>query len=487
MDASAPIFFVAGAAVGAVGAATLVWRAAERTSAMRAQAAQADAQLRAAADRARDEAERASLVRDVERLGREAAAQAAASAEARERAAALAAELAGERRAAAERAGDRVAAEVRLREAFASVSADALRVSGEQFLQLARATLGETHHQSAEALRERERAVDALVTPIREALTKVDGALQQAAVDRASAEAALRAQLAHVAEGQRELSGRTKTLVDALRTPHGRGRWGEIQLRRVCEMAGMIEHCDFVEQASVDDGRLRPDLLVRLPGGKIVVVDAKAPLDAYLSAAEAPDDVAREARLRDHARQVRDHVARLSAKAYWGQFAETPEFVVMFLPGESVFGAALQHDPALIEHGVEQRVLAASPTTLIALLRAVAYGWQQERVARNAEAISAHGRELYERVRVFAGHFGELRRGLERASDAYNAAVGSLERKVLPQARRFRELGATSAAELPEPAPVARVLRALSAEDVRGADDVRSRVLGPEAVGTTTP
>jgi DNA recombination protein RmuC len=352
----------------------------------------------------------------------------------------------------------RAAEEARLREAFQALSADALRQNNEAFLQV--------------ALAERQRAIDELVAPMRDAMTKVDGTLRQAELDRVGAYAALRRQLELVAESHRELSGRTRTLVDALRAPATRGRWGEIQLRRVCEMAGMLDHCDFVEQASTDtdDGRLRPDLVVRLPGGKIVIVDAKAPLQAYLAASEAPDDEARDALLRDHARQVRDHVTKLSAKGYWSQFAETPEFVVMFLPGEPFFGAALQHDPSLIEYGTEHRVLPASPTTLIALLRAVAYGWQQDRVARNAEEISAAGRELYERVRTFAGHFGEMRKGLIRAVDAYNAAAGSLERRVLPQARRFRDLGATGAAELPEPELVGSALRTIEAPDVVGVE-----------------
>jgi DNA recombination protein RmuC len=225
----------------------------------------------------------------------------------------------------------------------------------------------------------------------------------------------------------------------------------------------MIEHCDFVQQDGVTtpDGMLRPDLKVLLPGGKLVIVDAKAPLQAYLAAAEAPDDPTREARLRDHARQVRDHMVRLGAKSYWGQFAAAPEFVVMFLPGEPIFGAALQYDPTLIECGVAQRVIPASPTTLIALLRAVAYGWQQDRVARSAESLGALGRELYDRVRVFAGHLTELRRGLDRAVQSYNSTVGSLERMVLPQARRFRDLGATAAPELPDVGPIDTALRTI--------------------------
>ena len=282
---------------------------------------------------------------------------------------------------------------------------------------------------------------------------------------RVEAYASLGQQVRSLAETQVSLQAETSNLVKALRTPHVRGRWGEIQLRRVCEMAGMLDHCDFVEQESVEtaDGRLRPDLTVKLPGGKVIIVDAKAPLQAYLDAMDATDDATRDAHLRLHARHVRDHMTALGQKAYWGQFAESPELVVMFLPGETFFSAALQHDPALIEYGVAQKVIPASPTTLIALLRSVAYGWQQERVARNAAEISELGRELYERLRVFAGHHDELRRGLQKAVESYNRSVGSLERMVLPQARRFRDLGATAAAELPEAAAVETTLRALDA------------------------
>lgn len=382
--------------------------------------------------------------------------------------AALTVRLEERERAAAERAAGAAHVEERLRETFEALSAEALRRNATSFLQLAGAALGEQRQAASAELAARERAIGELVTPVRDALQRLDGTLREVEGARTGSYALLVAQVREMAESQRELSGRTRQLAEALRSPTVRGRWGEIQLRRVCEMAGMLEHCDFVEQATLDgaDGRLRPDLLVRLPGGKLVIVDAKAPLQAYLDAVDAPDEATRDARLREHARQVREHVGRLAAKSYWGQFAQTPEFVVMFLPGETFFGAALQHDPGLIEYGVEQRVLPASPVTLIALLRAVAYGWQQERVARNAEEISAAGRELYERLRVFAGHVGDVRRGLGRAVDAYNAAVGSLERKVLPQARRFRDLGATSAAELPELPQLDGVLRALDAADL---------------------
>ena len=244
-----------------------------------------------------------------------------------------------------------------------------------------------------------------------------------------------------------------------------RGRWGEIQLRRVVEMAGMEEYCDFREQEThtTADGRIRPDVVVQLPGRKQVVVDAKAPLMSYLRALEATDDAEREAMYRDHARQVREHVTQLSSKAYWSQFDATPEMVVMFLPGETFFSAALQYDPGLIEFGVEQRVIIASPTTLIALLRSVAYGWRQERIAENAQQISRLGRDLYERLLKMSAHFDDIRKGLDRTVEAYNRAVGSYEGRVLVAGRRFKELGATTLADLPEAGVIERAPRMLQA------------------------
>lgn len=316
---------------------------------------------------------------------------------------------------------------------------------------------------NTEALRQNNEAFRELVAPMREALEKVDGKLAQVEKERVGAYEMLVAQVRAMSDGQRELSDRTRKLVDSLRSPTVRGRWGEIQLKRVCEMAGMLDHCDFVEQASTDSdgGKLRPDVTVKLPGGKLIIVDAKAPLMAYLDAMEASDEETRALKLREHARQVRDHITKLSAKSYWGQFEQTPEIVVMFLPGETFFSAALQYDPGLIEYGVEQKVIPASPTTLIGLLRAISYGWQQDRIARNAQEISAAGRVLYERIAVFASHYADLRKNLGRAVDAFNKSVGSLERNVLPQARRMRELGATTAEELDDVGLVETALRTL--------------------------
>lgn len=387
----------------------------------------------------------------------------AAAATARERLASIEAQLDGERRSADERLAILGRAEAALRDAFRSLSADALRSNNESFLQLARESLGRFQQAAQEDLAGRQRSIGDLVTPVQEVLRQIDVKLQAVEKERIGAYAALHEQVRSLAATQQQLQSETAGLVKALRAPQVRGRWGEIQLKRVIEMAGMLEHCDFFEQESVagPEGKLRPDVLVRLPGGKNVVVDAKTPLAAYLEALESADDESREARLKDHARQVRDHMVRLGSKGYWEQFKPAPEFVVMFLPGETFFQAALQHDPALIEFGVDRFVIPASPTTLIALLRSVYYGWQQERIAENAQAISDLGVELHDRLRAMRDHLADLGGQLDRAVESFNRAAGSFERRVLISARRFRDLGASTAREIPEIEAVGRNARVL--------------------------
>ena len=343
-------------------------------------------------------------------------------------------------------------AETKLRDAFASLSVEALRANSRSFLDLARTSLGEYQHAASIDLEARQQAVADIVKPLRESLDKVGVTLQQVEKDRAGAYAALGEQIKLVAAGQQGLQVETAKLVSALREPKARGRWGEIQLRRVVELAGMLDHCDFYEQQGItaaDDTRLIPDLIVRLPGNRQIVVDAKVPLTAYLASVEAVDEEARDACLKDHARRVRDHMRRLASKAYWDQVQPAPEFVVMFLPGEPFFSAALLHDPALIEFGVGERVILASPITLIALLRAVAYGWRQEQMAENAGKISEAGREMYDRMRVVAEHVERLGHALHRAVEAYNQTVGSMETRLLAAARRLRDLGAGNGRDLP--------------------------------------
>jgi DNA recombination protein RmuC len=378
--------------------------------------------------------------------------------------------LRSERRAAAEKLALLDQAEQQLRDGFQALSAEALRQNNQSFLELAKSSLSELQQTATHDLESRQKAIDDLVRPLHESLQQVDAKLLEVEKERREHYGQLTEQLRFVASAHDRLHSETQNLVKALRAPTVRGRWGEIQLRRVVELAGMLEHCDFYEQqtSAEEDSRLRPDLLVRLPGGKNVIVDAKAPLEAYLEAIEIGDEQKRIARLRDHSRQVRDHMTRLGSKGYQNQFEPTPEFVVMFLPGETFFSAALEHDPSLIEFGVDRKVIPASPTTLIALLRAVAYGWKQEQIARNAQAISELGRELYARLATFAGHFVRMRGGLDRAVQAYNDAAGSLESRVLVQARRFQELGAAGGAEIPEQRSVDRSPRAVQAPE-RGA------------------
>jgi DNA recombination protein RmuC len=339
-------------------------------------------------------------------------------------------------------------ADQRLRDTFQSLAAQALNDNRSSFFDLAKT--------SFEAYRQ----------PIADTLKRVDQRLGDAERERVEAYSRLSEQVV-------ALGSAANTLSRALRTPAVRGRWGEMQLRRVVEIAGMLQRCDFDEQPGLqsENGRLRPDLIVHLPGGKQIVVDAKAPLEAFLDAQECIDEEARAARLQGHARQVRDHMDRLASKAYWDQLGNSPEMVVMFLPGESLFTAALQHDLTLIEHGLQQRVLLASPITLIAMLTTVAHSWRQEALTENYREVARLGKEFYERLAIFADHFDEIRKRLDGAVQAYNEAAGSFESRVLVSARRLRDLEVTTAGELPPADPIERVPRVLKQVGLMGLPD----------------
>jgi DNA recombination protein RmuC len=361
-------------------------------------------------------------------------------------------------------------AEAKLRDAFQALSADALKTNNEAFLSLAETRLREARAEAAGDIDARKKAIEDLLAPMARTLEEVDREIKDAERRRAENGAQLMQRIASLDTAGQSLRDETRRLTDALKRPGVRGRWGELQLKRVVELAGMIEYCDFTEQRTLqadDDSRIRPDVIVRLPGGKQIVIDAKAPLDAYLRALEAPDDESRQKLLGLHAQQVRGHIAQLSAKSYFDRVASTPEFVVMFLPGEMFFSAALEQDPTLIECGVEKRVIPASPTTLIALLRAVAYGWQQEAMEENARKISDLGKNLYEAVRTLGARFDTLGTRLKSSLEAYNDAVGSLEGNVLVKARKFKELQAANGGEEIRPLePIDRVPRMLQAPEL---------------------
>ena len=377
--------------------------------------------------------------------------------------------LDNERTAHAEQLKTWQRAEQSFRDAFSSLSAKALSQNNEAFLQLAETRFRQARTEATADVDARKKAIEDLLSPMAKTLERVDAEVRDSERRRHQETATLLQHVATLDGSSRDLQAETRRLVDALKRPGVRGRWGELQLKRVVELAGMTDRCDFIEQQTLagTDRRIRPDVIIQLPGGKTVIVDAKVPLDAYLRALDAPDESTRQSLLADHARQVRSHLSQLGSKNYYTDVQGSPEFVVMFLPGEMFFSAALEQDPTLIEFGVDRKVIPASPTTLIALLRAVAYGWQQEAMEENARQISELGRNMYESVRTLAKHFSDLGSRLNSSLDAYNKAIGSLEGNVLVKARRFKDLqAAPNAEEIERLEPLDRVPRALQAAEL---------------------
>src|SRR5436190_8091884 len=460
MDSLIPVLtLILGAIIGAV-VAWLALRA-------RSQRAFADGRAAAATEIASLHERLAAKDRELQRLQETFDAESQQSGQLRRENAQLSAHLEGERRAAQERNASFQRVTDELSEKFKALSRDALKDNNQEFLNLARATLDKFQSTAKGDLEQRQQAIDLLVKPLKESLEKVDGRIGDLEKARAGAYAELREQVRALASSQLLLQSETGNLVKALRTPHIRGRWGEIQLRRVVELAGMLQYCDFTEQESVatEESRIRPDVIVRLPGNRTIVVDAKVPFEAFYESISTNDDRVRIERLKEHARLVRTHIGALSKKSYWETVQPTPEFVLLFLPGENFYSAALEQDPKLIEDGVDQGVIIATPTTLIALLKAVSYGWRQEQMAANTQDVGRLGKELYDRLRTFTNYISDIGRGLDRAVEAYNKGVGSLEARVLVTARKFKDRGAIAGEEIETLEPIDKAARALSLDE----------------------
>ena len=351
-----------------------------------------------------------------------------------------------------------------LADTFSALSGQALKHNSEEFLKLAQENLKRFQSQANNDLEKKEKAIEHLIGPIREALEKTERQIHGMEKERKEAYGALHKHLETMAETQANLQSETRSLVQALRRPEVRGQWGELTLKRLAELAGMVEHCDFYEQQSIQtsEGRQRPDMIVRLPGGREIVVDVKTPLDAYLNAIEADDDTKRQQALIHHARNVRQRVSELASKAYWSQFKAAPDFVVLFIPGEQFLSAALDQDRKLLEYALGQHVILATPTSLVALLRAVAYGWRQEQLTRNAEQIKIVGEELYKRLLTFSSHLDKLGRSLDNSLKHYNSAVGSFDSRILPSAQKFTEMGISSNGEVETPEQIETGVRSLA-------------------------
>lgn len=449
-----------------------------RVAAAEASRATATASSAAQADAAALRAERTGLLTRLEGLKSELAEATGRLSRAETEAASALAALRTEREAATEREQLLVARDRALKESFAALSAEALSRNNEQFVTLAEGRIREAAaalHAKAEGDEAaRAAAITKLLDPMASALARVEGQIQAVEKERQGAYAGLTEQVKAMASDAERLRHETKALVSALRAPQTRGRWGELQLERIVQLAGMVEHCDFSTQVCAQaasgngsdrEGGVRPDMIVHLSGGKQIVVDAKVPFAAYLEAVETQDPTVHSERLAAHARQLRTHVDQLSGKAYWAAFEPTPEFVVLFVPGDPFLEAALRSDPALLEHAFSHNVVVATPTTLIALLRTVAYGWRQEALARNAAQVHQLGRELHARLATMGGHIAKLGRSLDGAVDSYNRTVSSLESRVLVTARRLTELR-VSEGELASPGQVERIPRAVSAPEL---------------------